>query len=175
MRSTLYLGVDPGKQGAAILLHPDGSVAAWAKLPILGKDLDLHALSAWLEAICMREGCTVDSLSGVLEALGSRPAARMGATSAITMGRNWGRLEGLLCGLGLRYDIVRPKVWQKLICPGSADPKVRSISACRRLFPNLDLTPGRKVKPDDNIADAACIAEYCRRVLGASRSDTSSL
>tara|TARA_R110000824_G_scaffold63858_3_gene167446 strand:+ start:3281 stop:3790 length:510 start_codon:yes stop_codon:yes gene_type:complete len=169
VRRTLYLGIDPGKQGAAVLLHPDGSVAAWAKLPILGKDLDLHALSTWLEAVCIREGCTVDSISGVLEALGSRPAARMGATSAITMGRNWGRLEGLLCGLGLRYDIARPKVWQKLICPGSADPKVRSISACRRLFPTLDLTPGRKVKPDDNIADAACIAEYCRRVLGEGR------
>ena len=139
------------------------------KLPIIGKDIDLHALSAWLEAICMKEGCTTDSLSGVLEALGSRPAPKMGATSAITMGRNWGRLEGLLCGLGVRYDIVQPKKWQKEVCPGSGDPKPRSISAARRLLPSLDLTPGRKVKPDDNLADAGCIAEYCRRVLGAGR------
>ena len=166
MTTTVFLGVDPGKQGAAVLLRRDASVVSAMKLPILGKDIDLHALSAWLEAVCMKEGCTVDSLSAILEALGSRPSPKMGATSAITMGRNWGRLEGLLCGLGIRYDIVQPKAWQKAICPGSADPKVRSISACRRLFPNLDLTPGRKVKPDDNIADAACLAEYCRRVLG---------
>jgi len=165
----LYLGIDPGKQGAAVLLRGDGSLVSATKLPILGKDLDLHALSAWLEAICMGEGCTVDSLSGVLEALGSRPAPKMGATSAITMGRNWGRLEGLLCGLGLRYDIVHPKRWQQEVCPGSGDPKPRSISAARRLLPSLDLTPGRKTKPDDNIADAACLAEYCRRTLGERR------
>ena len=165
----LYLGIAPGKQGAVVLLRGDGSLVSAVKLPIIGKDIDLHALSAWLEAICMKEGCTTDSLSGVLEALGSRPAPKMGATSAITMGRNWGRLEGLLCGLGVRYDIVQPKKWQKEVCPGSGDPKPRSISAARRLLPSLDLTPGRKVKPDDNLADAGCIAEYCRRVLGAGR------
>ena len=162
----LYLGIDPGKQGAAVLLRGDGSLVSVMKLPILGKDIDIHDLSSWLEATCIVEGCTVDSLSAALEALGSRPAPKMGATSAITMGRNWGRLEGLLCGLGVRYDIVQPKRWQQEVCPGSGDPKPRSISAAKRLLPALDLTPGRKKKPDDNIADAACIAEYCRRILG---------
>ena len=167
-RSMLYLGIDPGKQGAAVLLRGGGSLVCVSKLPIVGKDIDLHALSAWLEVACEVEGCSVDAIYAVLEALGARPAPKMGATSAITMGKNWGRLDGWLCGLGCRYDIAQPKVWQKAICPGSGDPKPRSIAAAKRLFPTLDLTPGRKVKPDDNIADAACIAEYCRRVLGGS-------
>ena len=162
----LYLGIDPGKQGAAVLLRGDGSLVSATKLPIVGKDIDLRALISWLEQRCEEEGCTVDSISAALEALGSRPAPKMGAVSAITMGRNWGRLEGLLCGLSCRYDIPQPKTWQKEVCPGSGEPKPRAIAAARRLVPTLDLTPGRKVKPDDNIADAACIAEYCRRILG---------
>ena len=159
----LYLGIDPGKQGAAVLLRGNGSLASSRKLPHVGKDLDLSTLTWWLELECVEEGCTVDSVSVVIEALGSRPSPKMGAASAITMGKNWGRLDGWLSGLGCRYDIVQPKRWQKEVCPGGDDPKARSISACRRFLPELDLTPGRKKKPDDGLADAACIAEFCRR------------
>ena len=162
----IYLGIDPGKQGAACLITRTGELVCARKLPHVGKDLDLVQLSDWLEDMARAEGGSPDAVTAAIEALGSRPSPKMGASSAITMGRNWGRLDGFLSGLGCRYDIVQPKAWQKLICPGSGDPKPRSISACRRLFPALDLTPGRKVKPDDNLADAALIAEWARRVLG---------
>jgi hypothetical protein len=165
----LYLGIDPGKQGAAVLLRGDGSIAGVTKLPHTGKDLDVRTLCAWLESACWEEGCTTDNIYAVVEALGARPSPKMGAGSAITMGKNWGRLDGFLMGLGCRYDVVQPRRWQAEVCPGGGDPKPRSIAACRRLFPTLDLTPGRKVKPDDNIADAGLIAEYCRRVLGGER------
>lgn len=162
----LYLGIDPGKQGAAVLLRGDGSLVGATKLPHMGKDLDLRALCGWLESICYDEGCTTDSIYAAVEALGARPSPKMGAGSAITMGKNWGRLDGFLSGLGCRYDVVQPKRWQAEVCPGGGDPKPRSIAACKRLLPALDLTPGRKVKPDDNIADAGLIAEYARRILG---------
>jgi hypothetical protein len=165
-RSKLYLGVDPGKKGAAVLLRGDGTLAGSTNLPHMGRDLDLTALCSWLEGVCYEEGCTVDSICATIEALGARPSPRMGAGSAITMGKNWGRLDGFLTGLGCRYDIVQPKRWQSEICPGGDDPKPRSIAACRRLVPALDLTPGRKTKPDDGLADACNIAEYCRRTLG---------
>jgi len=161
---SLYLGIDPGKKGAMVLLT-DNRILSSMSLPHLGKDLDLAELDNWLALACRSSGVSTDSIIACLEALGSRPAQRMGATSAITMGKNWGRLDGWLSGVGCRYDVVHPKTWQKAICPGSADSKIRSIAACRRLFPELDLTPGRKTKPDDGLADAACIAEYCRRTL----------
>jgi len=161
----LFMGIDPGKKGAAVLVR-GVDVVGVTKLPFTGKDLDLHALTAWLEGICDREGCSTDAVVVAVEALGSRPSPRMGAVSAITMGKNWGRLDGWLVGLGCRYDVVRPKAWQSRICPGSSDPKERSIAAVRRLFPCLDLTPGKKRKPDDNIADAGCLAEYAKRELG---------
>ena len=169
MSSTLYMGIDPGRQGAVVLLRGDGTLAGATKLPHVGKDLDLRALSVWLECLCEEEGCSIDSISAVVEALGARPSPKMGAGSAITMGKNWGRLDGWLTGLGCRYDIAQPKRWQSEICPGGDDPKPRSIAACKRLVPTLDLTPGRKTKPDDGLADACNIAEYCRRTLGRSR------
>jgi len=162
----IYLGIDPGKQGAACLITRTGELVCARKLPHVGKDLDLVQLSDWLEDMARAEGCSPDAVTAAIEALGSRPSPKMGASSAITMGKNWGRLAGWLSGLGCRHDIVQPKRWQSEVCPGSGDPKPRSIAACRRLFPALDLTPGRKVKPDDNLADAALIAEWARRVLG---------
>ena len=163
---TIFLGIDPGKHGAACLITRTGELVCARKLPHVGKDLDLVQLSDWLEDMARAEGCSPDAVTAAIEALGSRPSPKMGASSAITMGRNWGRLDGFLSGVGCRYDIVQPKRWQSAVCPGSGDPKPRSIAACRRLFPTLDLTPGRKVKPDDNLADAALIAEWARRVLG---------
>jgi len=162
----IFLGIDPGKQGAAVLITRSGNPIDCLKLPHNGKDLDLVILADWLDRVCFDQGCTLDTVNAAIEALGARPSPKMGAASAVTMGKNWGRLDGWLAGVGCRYDVVQPKTWQKLICPGSGDPKPRSVSACRRLFPSLDLTPGRKVKPDDNIADAALIAEWARRVLG---------
>lgn len=45
------------------------------------------------------------------------------------------------------------------------DPKARSIAAAQRLLPDLDLSPGRRTKPHDGLADAGCLAVYALRVL----------
>ena len=58
----------------------------------------------------------------------------------------------------------RRRGWSTL--PLLAPPQDRSIAACQRLVPALDLAPGRKIKADDNLADACLLAEYARRVLG---------
>lgn len=161
----LFVGIDPGKSGAAVALGEGGELVASLLLPHVGKDLDTKGMLEWFQSLCWSSGEPVATLSVIVEALGSRPHARMGVSSAITMGKNWGRIEGTLAGLGCRYDIVTPQRWQKEICPGGAEPKVRSIAASRRLVPDLDLTPGRKKKAHDGLADAACIAEFCRRVF----------
>jgi len=89
--------------------------------------------------------------------------------SLLTAGRNHGRIEGMLVSHSIRYELVTPSRWQKPMhvgCGEGKDTKARSVMACRRLLPGLDLTPGRKTKPDDNIADAGLLALYARRVWG---------
>ncbi len=40
------------------------------------------------------------------------------------------------------------------------DGKQESVRYIKNKYPEVDLTPGRMVKPSDGIADAICIAEY---------------
>jgi len=60
------------------------------------------------------------------------------------------------------YEVVRPRIWQKVVLCGieGADTKVKSVLKCQRRLPDLDLTPGKKRKPHDGLADAACMALY---------------
>ena len=162
-----YLGIDPGLQGALVIVDEAGAVVDSLKMPRVGGTkgpLDVARLADWLEAWFSPGACAC------LEDIQGRPNAKMGVTSALTSGRNHGRIEGLLLAQGWRYELTPVARWQKAMHAGTSeggkDPKARSILAARRLLPSLDLTPGRKTKPDDNIADAGLLALYCRRTMG---------
>ena len=108
------------------------------------------------------ESCIKNNLIG-----GGRGSSARGSFS---YGAGWGRLEGAAAALGYRYTMVAPRSWQKHIHRdiGGADTKERSITVCRRELPSLDLTPGRRRKAHDGLADAGCIALWGRmRVNGA--------
>ena len=160
----IFLGIDPGQKGAYVMIDGDRNVLDADFLPYAGKALEVRRLNSWVDGILKDWDVSPDRLAAVLEALGSRPSPKMGASSAITMGRNWGRLDGWLTTRRTSYDVIQPKKWQAVVCPGGGDPKARSILAAQRLFPKLDLAPGARRKPSDGIADAACMAEYARRV-----------
>lgn len=94
----------------------------------------------------------------VLEKSGARPTD--GKASAWKTGCGWGQLEGLLCGLGMAYQVVIPRTWQSAVCKGlpALDTKARTILAVQRRVPGLDLTPGRIRKPHTGLADACGLA-----------------
>ena len=155
-----FIGIDPGLSGAAVVIDAGGGLLASMIVPRMNGSkgpFDSLAFFDWLDEQA-EEGTVV-----VLERGQGRPGE--GAKSARTAGVNWGTMQGLLVAMRLRYDTPTPRQWQKLICPGGGDPKQRSIAAARRLFPALDLTPGRRTKPHDGLADAACLAEFARRSL----------
>jgi hypothetical protein len=71
--------------------------------------------------------------------------------------------------LGISYEKVYPKVWQKemfLEIPpirkknGSTDTKAMAYVAAKKYFPNIKLT-----KKDDGLTDALLLAEYGRRIF----------
>jgi hypothetical protein len=58
-------------------------------------------------------------------------------------------------------QLVHPRTWQKRILkdvPGVG--KGRAVLLCKQRLPKLALTPGRRRKPHDGIADAACLAMF---------------
>lgn len=99
------------------------------------------------------------------------------AKSTFNFGEIFGFLKGILIANGIPYHLVQPKQWQseiwinedkawryKIDGKKMVDTKNTSISAARRLFPDMDLRRTPKCKgPDDNKVDSLLICEYARR------------
>lgn len=146
-----YLGIDPGKQGAAaIILHKDRTSA-----PIIGPvfkfadktdgDICEHFQSLIID---------FDIKSARIERVSSSP--QMGVVSAFTFGRGYGFLHGLLLGLGIPYEEVAPLTWQNALkCVSGGDKKITRAKA-QQLFSN-------QIKIIHGNADAILIALFCSR------------
>jgi len=90
-----------------------------------------------------------------------QPMPGQGVTSTYSTGYGFGLWEGVCAGLGLPALRVRPQRWQKVVlagCPGEG--KERAVRAVEALLPDFDLTPGRRRKPHEGLADACCLALY---------------
>lgn len=152
------LGIDPGLDGALVLLGASLDVRAAHVMPTLGtrrRVLDLHALRGVLLDVWAAER---GDLVVALERAGARPTD--GKVSAWSNGCGWGQLDGLLCGLAIPVVVVPPRTWQARVCHGlpELDTKARTLLAVQRRVPDLDLTPGRRRVPHAGIADACGIA-----------------
>lgn len=158
---SIYVGIDPGLDGAIVCLQDRGGVVEvrWGVITptIKAKRGRAYRLSAMCSLIR-------DALSGgevalaALELGGVRPLE--GVRSAYTTGRGHGIWEGMLAAFAIPYEEPTPKQWQKLAYHGIiGEGKDRSILACERIFPAFDLIPGeRRKKPHTGLADAALIA-----------------
>jgi crossover junction endodeoxyribonuclease RuvC len=152
----IYIGIDPGVSGGLAFLDDAGSVLLVARMPATMRDLiDLfnagdgyplptgHRLRAVLERVN----------AGVFAMGGKR---RMGAVSAFTFGRGFGRLEGALAAARVPYDEVAPVKWQTVMGCRTGGDKNISKARAQQLFPDLTVTHA--------IADALLLAEYGRRI-----------
>ena len=76
-------------------------------------------------------------------------------------------MQGILASLKLRYELVHPKTWQKLLFNGLAhdDTKDASGQMAQRLFPGVDWRATERCKKlHDGLTDAACLAVYGQRI-----------
>jgi crossover junction endodeoxyribonuclease RuvC len=155
------LGIDPGKDGAAVLIRGESHVhAVLASELLCGQSWEAaHAeVTRWLRLV--HATWPLDLV--VLERVGGRPGE--GATSARTMGVGWGLWLGGASMLGVPVIVPTPQRWQReMLSDLPGDTKARSVAWCRAHLPELDLTPGRRRVPHDGLADAACLAVYGRR------------
>lgn len=136
-----YLGLDPGANGAAVLLCDAGQVAD--QFTFKGKTE--HDIAEWV--------CALPPCSAALELVHSTP--QMGCVSAFTFGRGYGFLRGLLCAAKIPFQGVRPLKWQNgLACRTKGDKNVTKAKA-QQLWPKEKWTHAN--------ADAALIAEWLRR------------
>lgn len=148
------VGIDPGLKGGIVVIRPDGTTDG-IKMPVIkrkgGASLDLGEIAFQLKEL----GATLVFIERV------HAMPKQGVTSVFTFGMGLGGLMGVCAGLEIPYDMVLPQRWQKEVLAGidTALGKGRAMIYCRRRWPDKTL-----YHKHDGVADAACIAEYGRRL-----------
>lgn len=148
------LGVDPGKGGAACLLH-EGVPTLW-DTPVMsdGKknQYDLPTMDALVRKIKLLH----PDVQAVIEQVNAMPG--QGVTSMFSMGYGLGLWHSLFVAHGVPFTRIRPQVWKQSFDLGGKD-KGASILRARELFPTSAIT----LKKHDGRAEALLMAEYFRR------------
>ena len=166
---TRRIGIDNGARGAIVVIDEKRCPTTVEPMPVLNVGVTRKGKRGTKNILDMRrvveilreaKSDSAEDVFAVLEHAQVFPGE--GRSTAFTAGRGYGALEMALVSLEIPYEIVRPRRWQSVVLKGveGADTKARSVLKCRREFPTIDLTPGRRRKPLDGIADAACMAIY---------------
>jgi crossover junction endodeoxyribonuclease RuvC len=166
----LFCGIDPGLDGALVFMDDELTIVHAALMPVLaevkklsgGKSRRVRLIDEGaLSQVLLRYEHELKLVA--VEALPRGHASLRGVNSALTMGIHHGLVRGVLAGLRIPYTLVPPKRWQSAFIPGSGDTKLRSVERAQRMFPDLDLTPGKRSKPHDGLADAVHLACWARK------------
>lgn len=164
----LYVGIDPGSNGAIVFVDEDGDYYDGCVVPKIGNEYDVRAMYEILQKY------KNDIAHIFIEDVHAFQKA--GATGSFSFGRSKGLWEGLICGCELSYSMIQPKAWQAEAWQGvtkqykagtkkkTVDTKATSLIAFKRLFPDIDVRKSPKSsKQHDGLVDAALMAEVCRR------------
>ena len=160
----LYLGVDPGLQGALALYYPSASeksavpLAMIEDMPLKDGKLDPfmldHILARWAK---LSERHTV---SAAIERVGSRPRQ----AGAFNFGLSTGIVHGSLAANGFSFELVSPTEWKPAMgltrgkLETQEENKSRARALATQLFPNI-ANQFKRVR-DDGRAEALLIAVY---------------
>lgn len=155
----IFIGIDPGLGGGIATIA--GGKLNVARTPTIGgKEYDIQAMTQLLKGHVQFE------CFAVIENQISMPG--QGLTSTLQTGKGFGIWLGLLAGLGIPYQVIGARQWQvKLFTgvKGNLDTKAKSEVIAKRLFPSVDFRKSeRSHVANDGLTDAACIAEYGRRI-----------
>ena len=157
----VYVGIDIGLKGAIASI--DHLNVTGLKMPVLGKEVDPHAIIAELDKL--KPDYVVFEKLGVIFGTSK--------STALSMGKQSGIIETACICLGVPYTAVPAKQWQKDMfvgiteakkANGKRDTKAMALITCKRIFPNVDLVFGdRATKPHDGYVDAILMAEWAKR------------
>lgn len=158
------VGIDPGKDGAIVVLSDNESKRCAIKMPYdSGNELDVLMIrELLLEA---KPDLVVIEKSQVMPAMGRQQSPK----SMYTYGLHNGLLHCIPKIMDIPYELTHPKTWKAQILKGTLKDKAAAFAFCKRRFPWVDLQPGRCKTDQDGIADAVCIAEFARRLAWEGR------
>lgn len=162
----LVIGIDPGLRGAicALTVSAAGavqSVRLW-KMPLkkVGKkttnEVDVVALAAALGGMAREAKILMEEII---------PMPKQGVIGTQTVGKNFGRVTGLLDTLSFNYELVRPQKWQAKMVELTGIPKGEGLNSklqarlwCKRLVAHTCAPELLSPTPHDGLVDAFLIA-----------------
>lgn len=164
-----YLGIDPGKQGAFVVIDENSNVVEMIGTPLIGKEYD-------------RQGIISILTSRDFHKIGlENPNVMIGTSksSSASLANCVGLIEGIMLGLRTPFIMIQPKEWQKECWKHvktqkkaggkETDTKATSTMAAVNLWPNANFKVTNAGNPsknyNDGIIDAVLIAEYVRRMF----------
>jgi crossover junction endodeoxyribonuclease RuvC len=155
-----FVGIDPGLTGAlAVIREKDNATDAqvWSTKTIKrkkGREYDVPWMVRLLNDIKIAGPVARVVIEEQLAFPGpGRQAIKM-------LGKGEGLWVGLVAGMMLPYELVRPQAWKKLMLEGfDKSDKASSVIRAGRLFPEIEL--GEK---EHGKGDALLICEFGRRV-----------
>jgi hypothetical protein len=149
MKPKSFIGIDPGKTGAAALITDEGN----------HEILDYPGSPSLIVETFMGWESKYNIIMAALEKVGARPG--QGVVSMFTFGRNLGAWEGIISTFEFPFMMPTPRQWQKGIIDPKAgtDTKERSLNTARRLFPDASLSR----KKDHGRSDALLLAFWAKR------------
>lgn len=165
-----FLGIDPGQEGAFVLIHENKHLEQYRKMPVIKMTskrkvkiyYDVLAIVSFISSVkklCPNTHVFIEK---------SQAAPGQGVVSMFSTGYGFGLLVGVIAAVGLDYTLVAPKDWKDDLMRGMPREKIASVVAASRLFPQclpMLHRPHSKL-PDHNMADALLIAEWGRRKMG---------
>ena len=123
-------------------------------MPIIGDMIQMRDIQAFaLDDDRPPVGCALER---------THTMPKMGVRSAYVFGWVCGQVAGVLTAWNWRWDTVSAQVWRRQVCNLAKKDIIREANHVGRVYPMLDIQPGRRTKPHEGIVEAACIAEWCR-------------
>lgn len=160
----IYIGIDPGLDGALAAIREDGSVIAIEDAPTLtvkGKKnkrhYDVGGMWRNLRIVVVAEGQRGVKIA--LENVHAMPG--QGVSSMFSMGYGLGLWRGIIASLDLPLTMVEPVVWKRQMGLIGKD-KAASVVLAQQRFPTADL----RRKKDHGRADALLLALYLVEAKG---------
>ncbi|WP_294534308.1 hypothetical protein [uncultured Rhodoblastus sp.] len=149
----ISIGIDPGVNGAVVVIGPNGDIVQIHDMPTLADGAkNRRAINAPLLASIIYKS---HATKAYCELVGPRPGE--GAVGAFGFGRSRGVIEGVLAACGVPVTMVAPPVWKRAagILAGKENKDSARAVAIARWPGQADLF-ARKM--DIDRAEAALIA-----------------
>lgn len=167
----ITVGIDPGLTGAIAVLNHRRELHQLEDLPTIvraaggfvPRQIDGFTLATMLRE--MLAGWDRNEVMVAIEMVGPMP--KQGTSSVFAFGLAAGAIEGVIAGLGLPHQLVKPQAWKKHLkipmgkAAAKQNTKELARSAALRLYPDKRLSRKR----DHNRAEAVLIARWCNEVF----------